>query len=220
MRLAVIVEVPFVVCRIVSNERQLYFLPWFSDGATFACQWTSSRAREAGLHSFSAFLWNMICSFSWSKIRNVFCAGKNWNYICQKWHAVQWVEFRMKPWICSNSSSCSIFVQLFDLFVFRWFYWTIEQGAILAQACLAWSDFALPPSPVCLLCSVLSTCTCAVLLACTMPSEITWFVALWEGRKVGRNTSMAMDVSEPPNPFGLYMKICWSSLLLLYLFWL
>ena len=27
MRLAVIVEVPFVVCRIASNERQLYFLP-------------------------------------------------------------------------------------------------------------------------------------------------------------------------------------------------
>ena len=26
---------------------------------------------------------NRICSFSWSKIRNVFCAGKNWNYICQ-----------------------------------------------------------------------------------------------------------------------------------------
>ena len=83
MRLAVIVEVPFVVCRIASNERQLYFLPWFSDGATLACQWTSSRAREAGLHSFAQLFGNIICSFSWSKIRNVFCAGKNWNYICQ-----------------------------------------------------------------------------------------------------------------------------------------
>ena len=121
MRLAVIVEVPFVVCRIASNERQLYFLPWFSDGATFACQWTSSRAREAGLHSFSAFLWNMICSFSWSKIRNVFCAGKNWNYICQngtRFNGIFEVSEIQETWICSEFQLGSIFLPLFELFIY------------------------------------------------------------------------------------------------------
>ena len=71
----------------------------------------------------------------------------------------------------------------------------------MAQAPALEDFFALPPSPVCLLCSVLSTGTFAVLLARTMPSEITCFSALWERRKAGRNTSMYMDVSEPPNPF-------------------
>ena len=68
---------------------------------------------------------------------------------------------------------------------------------------LALEDFALPPSPVCLLCSVLSTGTFAVMIACTLPSGLLGFVPLWEGRKEGRTASMYMAASEPPNPLWL-----------------
>ena len=66
------------------------------------------------------------------------------------------------------------------------------------------SEFALPPSPVCLLCSVLSTGTFAVVIACTLPSGLLGFLALWDGRKAGRTASMYMDASEPPNPLWAF----------------
>jgi len=92
MRLAVIVEVPFVVCRIASNERQLYFLPWFSDGATLACQWTSSRAREAGLHSFCAILWKYNLQFFLKQNAERVLRWEKLKLYLPKWHAVQWIS--------------------------------------------------------------------------------------------------------------------------------
>ena len=78
----------------------------------------------------------------------------------------------------------------------------------MAQALRLVSEFALPPSPVCLLCSVLSTGTFAVVIACTLPSGLLGSLPLWDGRKEGRTASMYMVASEPPNPlWALHMKI-------------
>ena len=95
-----------------------------------------------------------------------------------------------------------MFVQYFCIYLMSYYFATYSELLNKEPFWLKLSlNFALPPSPVCLLCSVSSTSTFAVMIACTMPSGITWFFALGEGRKVGRNTSMYMDVSEPPNPF-------------------
>ena len=108
-------------------------------------------------------------------------------------------------WNCHEFHLVSIFLHLFVLFIYLRIYWTIELGAILAQA-LRWSEFALPPSPVCLLCSVLSTGTFAVVIACTLPSGLLGFLPLWEGRKAGRTASMYMYASEPPNPLWAFYE--------------
>ena len=76
----------------------------------------------------------------------------------------------------------------------------------MAQALRLVSEFALPPSPVCLLCSVLSTGTFAVVIACTLPSGLLGFLPLWEGRKAGRTASMYMYASEPPNPLWAFYE--------------
>ena len=68
----------------------------------------------------------------------------------------------------------------------------------MAQALL---DGFCPPALTCLLlCSVLSTGMFAV-LHIYLSKWITWFFALWDGRKAGRNASMYVAASEPPNPF-------------------
>ena len=101
------------------------------------------------------FYGNIICSFSWSKIRNVFCAGKNWNYICQNGTRFNEIldvsEFKKFEFVLNFS-----LVQYFCLYVnclfICWIYWTIEQGAILAQAVSL--DQILPSRPRLFVCCV------------------------------------------------------------------
>jgi len=67
------------------------------------------------------FFGNIICSFSCSKMRNVFCAGKNWNYICQngtQFNGIFEASEIQETWIYSEFQLGSIFLPLFDLFIF------------------------------------------------------------------------------------------------------
>ena len=72
---------------------------------------------------------------------------------------------------------------------------------------LCLTDFALPPSPVCLLCSVLSTGTFAVVIACTLPSGLLGSLPCgMGGRQDGMHPCMWLRVNLLIH-FGLYMKI-------------
>ena len=212
-------EGPFVMCRIARNERQLYFhvlssmiFGWCN--FRLPMNFLPLRAKLACTAS-AHFYGNIICSFSWSKIRNVFCAGKNWKYICKKkWHAVQWDLWSF--WDLRNlnlfwiSSWFNISAFIWIVYI-CWIYWTIEQGAILAQALRLVSEFALPPSPVCLLCSVLSTGTFAVVIACTLLSGLLGSLpGGMGGRQDGLHPCTWMRVNLLIH-CGLYMKIYWSS---------
>ena len=79
--------------------------------------------------------------------------------------------------ICFNISA------FICLFVYCWIYFTIEQGAILAQALL---DGFCPPALTCLLlCSVLSTGMFAVLIA-DIPFQVDYLVLCLVGWEEGR----------------------------------
>ena len=74
----------------------------------------------------------------------------------------------------------------------------------------AWSVFALPPSPVCLLCSVLSTGTFAVMIACTLPSGLLGSCLCGKGgRKDGLHPCIWLRVNLLIH-CGLFMEIYWS----------
>ena len=153
------------------------------------------------LAQLCAIVGNIICSFSWSKMRNVFCAGKNWNYICQngtRFNGICDVSKIYEIWIYSEFHLGSIF--LFYLICFYLLLllnnWTRSH---FGSSGFAWSVFALPPSPVCLLCSVLSTGMFAVLIACTLPSGLLGSCLV--GWEEGRTDCIHVVASEPPNPF-------------------
>ena len=92
-----------------------------------------------------------------------------------KWHAVQW-----DPWCLWDSRSLNLFwiSAWFNISAFIWIVYLFVEFIEQLNKEPFWLKrfrlirFALPPSPVCLLCSVLSTGTFAVTIACTSPSGL------------------------------------------------